>query len=75
MGNPGEFTIRELAETVLKMVGSKSKLIMKPLPQDDPRQRQPDISLAKRILDWEPKIHLEEGLGKTINYFRKVLSL
>ena len=75
IGNPGEFTICELAETVLKMVGSKSKLIMKPLPQDDPRQRQPDISLAKSILDWEPKIHLEEGLGKTINYFRKVLSL
>ena len=75
MGNPGEFTIRELAETVLKMVGSKSTLVMKPLPQDDPRQRQPDISLAKSILGWEPKIHIEEGLGKTINYFRQVLAL
>ncbi len=73
IGNPGEFTIRELAETVLKMVGGKSKLVMMPLPQDDPKQRQPDITLAKNVLGWEPKIKLEEGLGKTIHYFRKFL--
>lgn len=74
IGNPGEFTIRELAETVLKMVGGKSKLVMMPLPQDDPKQRQPDITLAKNVLGWEPKIKLEEGLGKTIDYFRKFLA-
>ena len=74
MGNPGEFTIRELAETVLKMVGGNSKLIMMPLPQDDPKQRQPDITLAKITLGWEPKIKLEEGLGKTIDYFRNFLA-
>lgn len=74
MGNPGEFTIRELAETVLKMVGGNSKLIMMPLPQDDPKQRQPDITLAKNTLGWEPKIKLEEGLGKTIDYFRNFLA-
>ena len=74
MGNPGEFTIRELAETVLKMVGGNSKLIMMPLPQDDPKQRQPDITLAKNTLGWEPKIKLEEGLGKTINYFKNFLA-
>ncbi|MQT46518.1 UDP-glucuronic acid decarboxylase family protein [Enterobacter roggenkampii] len=74
MGNPGEFTIRELAETVLKMVGGNSKLIMMTLPQDDPKQRQPDITLAKNTLDWQPKIKLEEGLGKTIDYFRNFLA-
>jgi UDP-glucuronate decarboxylase len=74
MGNPGEFTIRELAETVLKMVGGKSKLVMLPLPQDDPRQRQPDISLAKNTLGWEPQVKLEEGLEKTIHYFRRFLA-
>jgi UDP-glucuronate decarboxylase len=75
MGNPREFTIRELAETVLKMVGGKSRLVMKPLPQDDPRQRQPDIVLAKQILGWEPKVHLEDGLEKTIAYFKRFLAL
>jgi UDP-glucuronate decarboxylase len=70
MGNPGEFTIRDLAETVLEMVGGKSRLVMKPLPQDDPRQRQPDITLAKNALGWQPQISLEEGLRKTIDYFR-----
>lgn len=70
MGNPGEFTIRELAETVLKMVGGKSKLVMMPLPQDDPKQRQPNIVLAKEALGWEPKIKLEDGLSKTIDYFK-----
>jgi UDP-glucuronate decarboxylase len=75
IGNPGEFTILELAETILRMVGSRSQLVMMPLPQDDPKQRQPEITLAKQALDWEPKIKLEEGLGKTINYFRQFLSL
>lgn len=74
MGNPGEFTIRELAETVLKMVGGNSKLILMPLPQDDPKQRQPDITLARKTFGWEPKIKLEEGLGKTIDYFRGFLA-
>jgi len=73
MGNPEEFTIRDLAETILKLVGGKSKLITMSLPLDDPKQRQPDISLAKQILGWEPKIKLEEGLGKTINYFKGLL--
>jgi UDP-glucuronate decarboxylase len=73
LGNPGEFTIRELAEKTLEMVGSKSKIINEPLPQDDPKQRQPDISLAKEKLGWEPVIKLEEGLSKTIEYFKSVL--
>ncbi len=73
LGNPGEFTIRELAEKTLAMVGSKSSLINKPLPEDDPRQRQPDISLAKEKLGWEPVIKLDEGLTKTIEYFKSVL--
>ncbi len=75
MGNPGEFTIRQLAEKVLKMVGSKSKLVMQPLPQDDPRQRQPDITLAKNALGWQPQIEIDEGLVKTIDHFRKFLAL
>ena len=73
LGNPGEFTIRELAEKTLAMVGSKSSLINEPLPEDDPRQRQPDISLAKEKLGWEPVIKLDEGLAKTIEYFKSVL--
>jgi UDP-glucuronate decarboxylase len=73
IGNPGEFTMLELAEKVLKLTGSKSKLIFLPLPEDDPMQRQPDISLAKKVLDWEPKIALEEGLKRTIEYFRETL--
>lgn len=73
IGNPHEFTIKELAEKVLQLIPeSKSRLIFKELPQDDPKQRQPDITLAKEKLDWEPKIQLEEGLKKTIEYFRKV---
>ncbi len=73
IGNPGEFTILELAEKVLRLTGSKSKLIFLPLPEDDPTQRQPDITLAKNVLGWEPRIPLEEGLKKTIEYFRKVV--
>ncbi|MCI0504752.1 MAG: SDR family oxidoreductase [Gammaproteobacteria bacterium] len=72
-GNPGEFTIKELAEKVVAMIGTKSKIVYKPLPTDDPKQRQPDISLARRELDWEPKIPLEEGLIKTIAYFDDLL--
>jgi UDP-glucuronate decarboxylase len=71
LGNPGEFTIKELAEKVLSMIPeSTSKIVFKDLPQDDPKQRQPDITLAKEKLGWEPKIKLEEGLIKTIEYFR-----
>lgn len=69
LGNPGEFTIKELAETILDLTNSSSKLIHKPLPSDDPRQRRPDITLAKQALDWEPKIELRSGLEKTIPYF------
>ncbi len=70
LGNPGEFTMIELAEKVLSLTGSKSKLIFEPLPQDDPKQRKPDITLAQNHLGWEPKIALEEGLKKTISYFK-----
>jgi UDP-glucuronate decarboxylase len=71
LGNPGEFTMVELAETVIKMTDSKSQLIFKPLPSDDPKQRRPDITMAKAKLDWEPKIPLEEGLKHTIKYFKQ----
>lgn len=73
MGNPGEFTMLELAEKVLRLVGSKSKLTFRPLPTDDPRQRQPDISLAKKKLGWVPRISLEDGLKETVSYFRKLI--
>ena len=73
LGNPVEFTIKELAEKVIEMTNSKSKLTLNPLPQDDPKQRQPDITLAKKELDWEPKIKLEEGLTKTIRYFDNLI--
>ena len=70
-GNPGEFTMRELAELTLKLVGGKSKIVHQPLPADDPKQRRPDITLAKKILGgWGPKVGLEEGLGRTIAYFK-----
>ena len=72
LGNPGEFTMLELAELVLKLTGASSKIIYMPLPADDPTQRQPDISLAKSELGWEPKIQLEEGLKKTIEYFKSI---
>lgn len=71
LGNPGEFTIKELAEKVLQMTGSSSKLEYKPLPEDDPLQRKPDIEVAKQAMGWEPKIKLEEGLKKTIAFFKK----
>lgn len=74
LGNPGEFTIRELAEKVIELTESSSKLVFKPLPEDDPMQRQPDITLAKTHLGWEPTIPLEEGLIRTISYFRDVLA-
>jgi UDP-glucuronate decarboxylase len=70
VGNPGEFTILELAEAVLRLVGGSSRIEYLPLPQDDPRQRQPDIGLAKRALGWEPKVSLEDGLRETVAYFR-----
>ena len=73
IGNPGEFSMLQLAELVLKLTGSKSKIIFQPLPQDDPRQRQPDITLAKSALGWEPKVKLEDGLKETIAYFRTIV--
>jgi len=74
IGNPAEFTIKELAEKVVAITGSSSKIVFRPLPSDDPRQRQPDISLAKQKLNWSPKINLEEGLRKTIAYFEAALT-
>ena len=73
MGNPTEFTIRELAETVLRLTSSKSRLEFRPLPQDDPVRRKPDITKAKNLLDWEPKVALEDGLKETISYFKSLL--
>jgi UDP-glucuronate decarboxylase len=74
IGNPGEFTMLELAQKIIELTGSRSTLVYQPLPSDDPRQRQPNITLAREKLDWEPKVQLEEGLAKTIEYF-KTLSL
>jgi UDP-glucuronate decarboxylase len=73
IGNPTEFTMLELAETVIRLVGSKSRLRYLPLPSDDPRQRQPDIALAQRLLDWTPRIQLDQGLVRTIEYFRSIV--
>ena len=70
LGNPGEFTMLQLAQLTLKLVGGKSKIVYRPLPSDDPRQRQPDITLAKKVLNWEPTVRLEDGLNRTIEYFR-----
>jgi len=75
LGNPEEFTILELAKLIISMTGSKSKIAYKPLPSDDPRQRMPDITLAKEKLGWKPSVPVEEGLKRTIEYFRKELSL
>lgn len=74
IGNPGEFTIRQLAENVIDLTGSKSKLVFRPLPQDDPKQRQPDITKARDILKWEPSVELRDGLSKTIAYFDALLA-
>ena len=74
IGNPGEFTMLQLAETVLDLTGSKSAIVYEALPKDDPRQRQPDISLARERLEWQPTIQLREGLGRTIAYFEQLLS-
>jgi UDP-glucuronate decarboxylase len=73
LGNPTEFTIKEIAEKIITLTGSKSKLAYKPLPQDDPKQRRPDITLAKEKLNWQPEVRLEDGLKRTIDYFRKII--
>ncbi|MBU1228457.1 MAG: SDR family oxidoreductase [Proteobacteria bacterium] len=75
LGNPGEFTILQLAQTVIRMTGSRSGIVHRPLPQDDPLQRQPDITLAKSVIGWEPTVKLDEGLVKTIAFFRAELDL
>jgi len=75
IGNPGEFTMLELAQKVIALTGSASKIEHKPLPSDDPKQRRPDISLAKRVLHWEPKIGLDEGMVKTVAYFKELLGV
>lgn len=74
LGNPEEFTMLELAEKVIQLTGSKTKIVFKPLPEDDPKQRQPVISLAKKELNWEPKVSLDEGLKLTIEYFKRLLN-
>jgi UDP-glucuronate decarboxylase len=73
IGNPGEFTMLQLAEAVIRLSKSKSKLSYMPLPADDPKQRQPDIALARKTLSWEPKVQLDDGLKETIAYFRTVV--
>ncbi|MBP5465776.1 MAG: GDP-mannose 4,6-dehydratase, partial [Treponema sp.] len=73
MGNPGEFTMLELAQKVIALTGSKSKIVHRPLPGDDPRQRRPDISLAGKLFGWKPEVMLDEGLQKTIAYFKGVI--
>ena len=72
LGNPCEFTVRELAETIIRITGSKSKIVYKPLPQDDPARRKPDVTLARELLGWTPAITLEDGLKQTIDYFRNL---
>jgi nucleoside-diphosphate-sugar epimerase len=74
IGNPHEFTVRQLAERVLALTGSNSQIVLRPLPVDDPQVRQPDITYARKTLDWEPKIGLDEGLRRTIEYFRGVVA-
>jgi dTDP-glucose 4,6-dehydratase len=70
IGNPHEMTIKEIARTIIRMTGSRSQLVTRPLPEDDPKQRKPDITRARTLLSWEPKVGLEEGLTKTLAYFR-----
>jgi dTDP-glucose 4,6-dehydratase len=72
VGNPREFTVRELADLVLRLTGSRSQVVFRPLPTDDPKQRRPDVTLAKRLLGWEPRVPLEDGLRRTIDYFQKL---
>jgi UDP-glucuronate decarboxylase len=74
IGNPNEFTIRELATKVIDMTGARSELVQQPLPADDPKQRRPDISVAKEVLGWEPTIQLDQGLEHTVEYFRRMQS-
>ena len=74
IGNPNEFTILQLATTIVEMIGARSKIVRRPLPENDPRQRQPDIALAKKHLSWEPRTQLKEGLARTVAYFEKLLS-
>lgn len=74
LGNPGEFSMLELAENVIGLTGSKSKISYKPLPEDDPKRRKPDIYLAKNKLNWEPTIKLKEGLNETIKYFKELIN-
>jgi UDP-glucuronate decarboxylase len=73
IGNPYEFSILDLAKTVIALTGSRSKIVYRPLPADDPLQRRPNIDLAKKRLEWEPKTQLEEGLSRTIEYFKNAL--
>jgi len=73
IGNPGEFTILELADKVLELTGSKSRIVFQELPEDDPAKRQPDITLARKELGWDPKVKLEEGLTRTIEYFKTIV--
>jgi len=75
LGNPGEFSIRELAERVIVLTGSKSRIVNRPLPSDDPMQRQPDISMAREKLSWNPSVSLELGLAETAKYFERLLSV
>ncbi len=75
LGNPSEYTILELAQKVIQLTNSNSEIIFEPLPEDDPKKRQPDIILARKILDWESKVSLEEGLKRTIVYFDEILRL
>jgi UDP-glucuronate decarboxylase len=74
IGNPNEFTINELAQKVISLVGASSKVVFNPLPADDPKQRQPSIALATQELNWQPSIQLDEGLAHTIKYFRELLN-
>jgi UDP-glucuronate decarboxylase len=74
IGNPTEFKVIELAQMTLDLIGSRSRIVHRPLPENDPKQRQPDISLAQKLLDWKPHVPLKEGLAKTIAYFESLLA-